>query len=237
MVDHFFKWIWRLNGLIVLVAALMVVFNLSFMFLQDVFRDEPQVVVTGIAEDPEGMENWVLGRPRHIDGSDITIIRLVSENSEVDLQNFNMYSSSGFVGGYEQVSKNILFVNRSTGEMRWLFEGVGQIISTVNELPDRRQSPHRIDDVTEIMLYEVTMKDTDGDQMITNQDSPVLAYSLLDGSGFQVLLEGYEKLISTTYEDNKMLSVMYQKSGSAYLAQISLSPEVKINRVGFPKLQ
>ena len=198
--------------------------------------EEP--VTTSIAEDPEGAENWILGRPTAIRGLGVSIVPLVSESGIAEKEVLNMFGSGGSRYGRSQgYSKNILFVNRDSSEMRWLFDDVGQIINTVGQLPREKHYLSRNEEsATKFMLYDVNLKDTDNDGVITSDDASSLAYSLPDGSGFEVLLEGYEKILSTTFEEDETISIMYQISGSGYISRFSLNPAAESSKQAFPGL-
>lgn len=238
-VDKIFRWVWRINGLLILLGSLFIVGTLLIEFSNRSSRYDPEPVVTGIADDPEGSERWVLGRSDSVRGSDYMVIPLVSEKGDFDYKargssgQYDMFSGGG--GYRETYSKNLLFVNIQTDEMNWLFEGVDQFITSIDRLP--RTSRYLTDDAedkTRYIFYSVVNQDTNGDGKVNTEDDSSLAYTTFSGSGYQVLLSGYERVLSKTLDDSDQLSIIYQVSGIGYLAKYTLSPFELVSNTELP---
>ena len=164
-------------------------------------------------------------------------IPLESENKNLDLKSrdssseFNMYSGGR---GYRRTfSKNVLFINTKTDEMSWLFEGVKQIVTSIDQLPKDYQDSK----VTKYITYSVIGADTNGDGDINKEDNSSLAFSKNDGTAYQVILTDYERIISEILQENDIFSVVYQKSGVGYSARYSLNPFKLIKRTELPKVE
>ena len=69
-VDSIFRWIWRVNGLIVLLGSFAIAAVILFGFLSGYKRNAPEPLVSSVASDPEGSEKWVLGRSISVSGSE-----------------------------------------------------------------------------------------------------------------------------------------------------------------------
>lgn len=242
MIEKIFTWIWRLNGLLILGIALITLGFISFTFLMDFNRPEPERLTTNIAEDPQGKENWVLGRPKEVNGTENIYVPLVSENNEGEAEVRGKFSSNTryrYGDSYQGFYKNILFINCKSNEMSWLFKDVDQLIETVSQLP--RNKSHLYDEYeepteTKLIIYNFHIQDSNNDGFITSDDDSALAYSLPDGTEFNVILEGYERILSTKLQDNGILSVIYQKFGVGILSNFSLSLFSEISRVELPNV-
>ena len=77
MLDRIFTWVWRLNGILILISAMLFPGMLLSGFAGSFRGQVEEPVTTSIAEDPEGAENWILGRPTAIRGSGVSIVPLV----------------------------------------------------------------------------------------------------------------------------------------------------------------
>ena len=238
MTDRIFTLIWRANGLLILLVTLLSLGIMASNFLDDIFTtDYVSSVTTTIADDPDGKENWVLGVPDDISGHPASIIPLVSEHGEIEATTFDMFSTEGFSGTISgRHSKNILFVNRQTGESHWLFNGVNQLINDTQQLPHHNYFWGEKRKPTELILYMINIKDTNNDGVVSNDDSEALALSKPDGDHFEIILEDYEKILSTSLEADGHLSVMYQKSGLGRFARFTLNPVTLVSDLAFPEL-
>jgi len=240
-VNKIFRWVWRINGLVILLGSLFIAGTLLIELSTRSVRYDPEPVVTGIAADPEGFERWVLGRSELVSGSNYLVIPLVSEKGDFDYKarggsaHYDMFSSGG--GYRETYSKNLLFVNSQTDEMDWLFEGVDQFITSIDQLPrTSRYLPDDIKEKTKYIFYSVVDQDTNGDGMVNTEDDSSLAYTTYNGSGYQVLLSSYERVLSKTLDDSDQLSIIYQESGVGYLAKYSLSPYELVSNTELPSI-
>ena len=177
------------------------------------------------------------GSSRSVRGTEHLYIPLESENKNLDLKSrdstssYNMYGS----GGYRRThSKNVLFINTTTDEMKWLFRGVRQIVTSIEQLPKwDSKNPQN----SRYLIYAVIDTDTNGDGEVNRDDSSSLAFSEIDGSGYQVILNHYERIISEILLDGDILVVVYQKAGVGYAARYSLSPFKLITRTELPKVE
>lgn len=233
-VDNIFRWIWRINGLILLIGAIAIGVVMLMGMFSGLGRNAPGPVVSNIATDPEGSEKWVLGRSRSVSGSMIIYIPLESENKNLDIKHreseMNFYSG----GGYRRTfAKNVLFIDTKTDEMNWLFEDVDQLIVSIDQLPKNYDESK----TTKYITYAVITKDTNGDGKINENDNAALAYSNLDGSGYQVILDDHERLISEILHEDDVLSVVYQKSGAGFVSRYSLNPFKLITNAELPKIE
>ena len=84
--SRFFKTVWRINGLLILIGFLLAALGMAFILYESFFKArnpyQPEVVES-IAPDPEGLENWVIGNPIEVYGHNYSLYPLVSENKEV----------------------------------------------------------------------------------------------------------------------------------------------------------
>jgi hypothetical protein len=228
-MNNVFKWIRPVNGIALLGIATLL---LSLMAVDTLASDadyDVASVINIVKANAEGGENWVFGEIDKVKGLPFRFIPLLSENGKADAEKRKINSSgSSEQGQSAQYSKNILFINRSNSETKWLFGDSEQIILDVG------QQTHQNLDIdgtpTLAMLYNVILEDTDGDGLITTDDNPALAYSQPDGSGFEVLLTGHEKTLATQFEDDGTVLIIFRQSGSAYIGRYSLNPVTEIYR-------
>jgi len=233
-MEKFFRWVWRLNGLLVLLASILVIGFVVGQVINSLTRDTNEPEPINIAADPEGLEKWELGNSQDIRGTDYTLIQLVSENTNVESKEatLNYFGS----GEYRRnKAKNVLFVNHVTGEAAWLFADVNQLIASVGVLPDAyRYSSEDPKDLPRAISYTVYHQDTNDDGLINLDDDPSLALSDLDGSNYKVIIEGYEKRFSTRMVNDNTLAITYQANGVGYFLTYSFDSGTVVSNVKLP---
>lgn len=241
-MDKFFSWVWRINGLLILCVSLLIVGRIGFDLLEThAKQNQPsEPTVTNIAADPDGIEKWVLGVPRKISGSDFEYVRLESENTSIEPvdNTLNMFGSDEKYISKE--AKNILFLNRKEETAKWLFEDIHQLIVSIGELPDpystaRSNKSEQPSDAISI-IYSVITKDINGDGLVDDSDESALAVSDVDGTNYNVILEGFERNISTELLDEDTIAILYQKSGKVYSRKYSLKTHKSISEFELPSV-
>lgn len=132
--DKFFKWVWNLNGIILLVGVLITTVLISVQLVTTVFNDndvEPPRL--NLAEDKNEEEKWRLGYPQRVGKTDFYYIELESEKltveaSEQDESNVRAMFSSKYQATR---SKNVMFINGKTNYANWLFSSTEQLITDI----------------------------------------------------------------------------------------------------------
>ena len=217
------QWIWRLNGILILAGILILVIALCYQLLKSVLRDNhraPENIVENIAEDPKNQEKWVLGRPINIDGANMIMLPLVSENKQVDISEVRNFAGSSYNKSYGKPSKNILFINTDDNQSTWLFNDTQRLILNTQLFPNDYES----DKATQAIFYHVVSHDSNKDKKLNDQDDTSLFISNPRGENYQLLLKAYDKIISKTMAGKNSALLVYQFQGSAHSMLIQLSP-------------
>lgn len=245
-MDRIFIWVWRINGLLVMVGTILVIGSLIFNQLERNTRNTPERSVTNIASDPEGKEKWFLASPIQVEGTDIVYMKLVSENSEVSRSEVSrneqpMYYFGGRHDNSTYKSKNILFLNEVTNSANWLFSGVNQLITSVEELPkqtyqSRYYSEQQVEKTTAI-VYSVIVNDTNNDGTINVEDEASLALSNASGSDYRVVLENFERVLSVSLVKQDTLSIIYQAGGAIYSLKYAIESSRTLSKTALPEIK
>jgi len=241
-MEKIFSWIWRINGLLILIVALFVVTNIGSDMLEKNSRKprEPEPIVTTIVADPDGKEQWVLGTPVEIDGSDFAFIRLESENESVDISDGTL----GMLGANERYeakkAKNVLFLSTKYETANWLFNDINQLIISIRALPEREYTsyfsqPKKLS-TARVILYSVISMDTNQDGLVNELDSSSLAISDIDGTNYNVVIEKTDRIMDANLLDENTLSVLYQLDGGVYSQRFSLEPFRSLGKFEIPEV-
>lgn len=216
---RFFRYLWRINGLLIFVAALLAVGVLAFMAIQftDFGRHAPQQVVQVNAKPEEKPEPPTLGTFLEVRGTPFLRAPLTFG----DQYRYAKFSSAG--GAYS--IRNYLFVNLETTEGTWLFPTDKQLIADSDELCEVVQkdgsSPPELRPLA--FSYQIIDRDTNGDSQLTPDDKVSLAYTRPDGRGYTNVIIGIGRILgANTIEHGTKHVVVYEAGGKRLTAVISL---------------
>jgi hypothetical protein len=235
--NKFFKFVWRFNGIIIMVALVATFGVVCYNIGKELFSNRAPQIIKNVAEDPLGQEKWRLGYPQQIEGTTYIYIPLVSELEYAKPQeisfNKGLHSYGGSGDVYSSPTKNILFINSVKNQMKWLFLANNQLITEVRLLSKSQDYGKRN---IEAIMYQVVQKDTNGDKKLTVDDANVIAFSMPDGSRYKEVISGADRLIDVMLAENKSVFIMYQTQGVGYSATLRLSDMSTIGRSELPKV-
>lgn len=192
------------------------------VLVKEFFHHNPAAVITNVAQDPQGDEKWTLGSSEDIEGTDFVYIPLVSEKKNLSMPEPGMtqalYASRR---GSFAPSRNILFVNKRTGDMRWLFKGNTQLITHIDLISVRKR--YDKDRMIDAILYQVITHDTNGEKKLGLDDEVAIALSWPDGSRYKEVIRSVERIVATLSIDGHDVLVLYQSEGKGYVASVRLA--------------
>jgi hypothetical protein len=234
--NRFFKFVWRFNGIIIMVVLVLALGAVCFNMGKELFSARSPQVIKNVAEDPLGQEKWRLGYPQQIEGTNYIYIPLVSEleyakpHETSFSKGLHSYGGSGDI--YSSPTKNILFVNTVSNQMKWLFPTNNQLITEVRLLSKSQDYGKR---KIEAIMYELVQKDTNGDKKLTADDASLIAFSMPDGSRYAEVISGADRVIDVLLVE-KSVFIMFQTQGVGYSATLRLSDMSAIGRSELPKV-
>lgn len=216
---RFFRYLWRINGLLIFVAAQLAVGVLAFMAIQfmDFGRHAPQQVVPVNAKPEEKPEPPTLGTFLEVRGTPFLRAPLTFG----DQYRYVKFSSSG---GSHSIC-NYLFVNLETTEGLWLFPTDKQLIADADELCEvvQKDSSSRPELQPLAFSYQIIDRDTNGDGQLTPDDKVSLGYTRLDGRGYTNVITGIDRVLGADTIDRATKHVViYEAGGKWFAAVISL---------------
>lgn len=213
--NKFFVWVWRINGIILLLAAIGVSGLALVGLYESVTRSSQEEVVVNLANDPKGIEKWTLGRAISVVGANTLMLSLISENEEVDASQSKFIASDRyyFSGNYGP-AKNVLFINTESNNSFWLFKSTSQLVLNAEPFPYSYQASDA--DPVKVIFYQVVTSDTNGDGALNKKDKVSLAITSPDGSGYRIILKEFDKIISKTLSEDGDILVVYHDNGDVY---------------------
>jgi len=230
--EKFFKWVWNINGLMLLGAALLLFVFLSYQFAQESFREEHKTSQTlNLAEDSKGDKKWSLGYPEQITGSPYYYLQLESQNTEVKEVSkvYGLYDS-----GYRNTrAKNILFIDSISNESTWLFKSVRQLIINM-ELLHLKISSGQV--TTKAIYYEVINNDSNNDGVFDIKDKRTFSLTRNDGSKYSEIISGYNRIVTARINESGSLFVIYINNDEVHSMLVELDDFTVLKKSQLPKV-
>jgi hypothetical protein len=230
--NRFFKIVWRINGVAIMFLLFIVIGVAAYHFIKEIFPEDAPAVITNVADDPQGEEKWTIGSPKEIEGTNFIYIPLVSEKKNISIPEPGLNKAMLSTYGYFAPSRNLLFVNKQTREMKWLFKGNKQLIAHIDMLSVRQEYDRgrKIDAI----LYQVIVKDTNSDKQLNSEDLADVAISLPDGSRYKEVLQSVEHIFGAMSIGK---SYHLQSKGRGYASTIRLQDMSVIETKEMPKIE
>lgn len=216
---RFFRYLWRINGVLIFLAALLAVGILGVFALElmDFGRHTSEQAVKVDSDPEKEPEPPTLGTFLHVEGTPF----LRAPFTFGEQYQYAKFSRSG--GLYS--IRNYLFFDPETTEARWLFPKDRQLIVGTHELhediqKDESKPPERR---TIAFSYYTIDTDTNGDNQLTPEDKFSLAYSRPDGRDYTNVIGGINRILGDdTIERGTKHVVAYEADGKWLIAVISL---------------
>lgn len=217
----FFRYLWRINAVLILLTALIACGLVGFTAINLMFFGRG-VAAEAVQVEPEPEaepEKPDLASFQEVKGAPILRAPLTFG------KRFRHKTLSGSGASYS--TRNYLFLDLETMEMetRWLFPTNKQLIAESSELNEivPGDEPGTTKLQTIAFLYVTIDADTNGDKQLTTDDKLTLAYSRPDGTGYTSAITGIDEVLgSETIKDTAKHVVAYEADGKWHTAVISL---------------
>jgi hypothetical protein len=228
--SRFFKYVWRFNALAIAGAATTcIVLGLSAGW--SIFNAEPRphrvTNVVNVDQENKASEEFSLGNPSAIAGIPYV---------QVPLYRGRRYGVGSIYSGGSQQAVNFLFLNISTNESRWLFNGVGQLIIDSHVLFNKLKDANDPSRTAVAVVHVVVEKDTDGDKRLTEKDAISLATSATDGTNYRKLIEGVDQIYAVKQIADDKVLVLYQKDRETVSELYGVPSLAPLMRASVPKV-
>jgi hypothetical protein len=183
---QFFRRVWRLNALVILLVGILgigVLAFTAFFALNAMFRERQVTAVVNTDEQRQIQEALSLGHAAQITGHSWLLIAVDSDQT-YDQAYFSKSSVA---------ARNYGFV-AAAGPPRWLFPHNRFLIVAANQLPGTQYSEP--DKPTAAVSFVVVQGDTDGDRRLTPSDLSSLVLTKPDGTQSRTVLENVRRVVS-----------------------------------------
>lgn len=200
--SRFFRWVWRINGILLMVLSLITTLFALNIFLS--FADPPQVVAVGPKPEDAADQIIKLGGFTPLRGTNWVIASLYSGSEE---------PSTRFSSAYKKYADGILdyqFVDTNSGAS-WRLTG-----SAHSKILDQWLLSRESDGPVSLVAASVVLEDTDQDGRVTAEDERVLIVAKPDGSARTEVLRGVGRVVHNSIRDSE-LHILYVERESQRL--------------------
>ncbi len=232
--NRFFKFVWRFNGIVLMivgVAAICAMIVSVYALRDEIGRGGNRRNTATINERVSSKDHWSLGTLTKIDGTDFSMIPLLSDQDHAKSSSGEFSGSSSGPGN---CVNNMLFINIVNNNSKWLFNTNKYIILN-SELISEYESCQN-NRIVRAVLYVVVRKDTNGDKKISYDDKMDIAVSTCGGDDYKEIVTGIDNFIGHQAIDKDKLFIAYKKQGAGHSAIVSLGDFSLINQKSFPAL-
>ena len=226
--NRFFKFVRRFNGIVLMVAGVLLIGVLIFAAVSGIFRgvthEREARNIVNVTNDTDLDEKWRLGYLKEVNGTPYVMIPLYSDYN----YGRSYYSKSS------HSSRNYLFINSQTNQKRWLLNTNDYLI--MNDEMLSAKSCGEKDCKVKAILYHMVKEDTNGDHRLTHDDLSAVALSKPDGTEFEEILSELDVFVGHRVIDENSTLVIYQKKGKGYSAILSLENFLLSSATELPKV-
>lgn len=226
--SQFFKQVWRINGVIIMVAGLLAIGVLMFAAYQifkETIRERGVSGIVNIEASGEVKEKWQLGYLSSIQGTSFVMIPLSSDQQ---------YSQSYYDKSALSI-RNYLFINKQENQQHWLLSSNDHLIMKADVLSDSASSGQR--SAALAILFTVITSDTNGDDRLTAKDVKNVAISQPSGQAYREVLQGIDRVVGYSLTGKESLLLVYQRGDVGYTMTINLTDFSTSNEAVLPKIQ
>lgn len=215
--NRFFKFLWRVNAVLIAFFALigfLVGAFILYMTFSGVFRERNVRNVVNVSSQAVEQDKFEFGYPYMIDGSNYLRIALNRDQK---------YYVGSFPKSKVAASRvNFLFLNVIDGSSRWLASGHDQLIASDLMLFDSLETSEGSKSDDDLprkpsrIIYQVIEVDSDANGLMTDKDKVSVFTSGIDGSGYTRLIEAADQVLMTRQTTDEQFIVMYNKDGQTH---------------------
>jgi hypothetical protein len=224
-VDGFFRWVWRINGLLLLTLVLYGAINIIGLFAIKSHGQAPDGTATiGRLDQPDRHQAALkLSSFEALQGTPVLYARLGSEGAPVGSL------SSGFT---PTDVHNLLFFDATSRQAHWLFDDNAQTItamSVISESAPTQQAQGAKPDCQALGLLFLTRSAKADNQSNASWD---IRLASVDGRQLKTIATGVDTLLGHQLTDNHTLLVFYAAQGVAHV--LDVDPATRETRSGKP---
>jgi hypothetical protein len=212
-VDGFFRWVWRINGLLLLALVLYGAINIIGIFVsaRDHERAPVGTATIGRLDQPDRHQAVLrLGSFEKLSGTSVLYAQLGSEGASTGVL------SSSFT---PTDIHNLLFFDSMSRQAHWLFDGNTQTITALSviSMAAAAQAQDAKPDCQAMGLLFLSHPVQADNQGNAPWD---IGFASVDGRQFKTLATGVDTLLGHRLTDGHTLLVFYAKQGTAHVLDI-----------------
>lgn len=228
-LNKFFRWIWRVNALLLLVGGFVILTVIAvalYPSVKDFLRGNPVYHASDMVNVEESAHidsEWKLGGFRPIPNTN-SMMSPVYSKQEYEIGLSSKSASS---------TRNYFFLNSADKTTRWLVPTNKYLF-----LDDSEIKENAADNNSKILAisYKLVKSDANGDGRLTQSDKQTFAISDTDGSNFTELVGDIDEFLGNEQQNSNSLLLFYRSNSKNFLAEILISERKLIQTKELPKI-
>lgn len=227
--NRIFRWVWRINALLILAGGITIVSVLAVAFypnVKDYFMRRPIYHAGDMVnvEDVDIDSEWTLGGFQQIRNTSFLISPVYSKQEY----------SVGSIGSGKSASatRNYLVLNSTDKSTKWVASTNKYLFLSNSEIHESTDAASKVIG----LRFSVVQEDSNNDGRLTGEDVACLAISDLDGSNFTPVVTGINAFLGEQQPEPDILLVFYRSGGKNYLAEVKISAKKVIETKELPKI-
>jgi hypothetical protein len=212
-LSPFFRLVWKINALIILLAGLMACGLIAYAgfinYRSESRRNETRIV--NVASNANISAEWRLGYFNHVEGSEYLVAPAYSK------QNYDV--AFGSSSKEASAVRNYLFVNAVDKSSHWLVPSNNQLFL---ENEDVARMAEEQNGIAKWKMYKTVRADTNGDERLTESDKRTIGFSDAVGTNYVEVISDIDGILSTQIRDDDTVLVFYTSSGKNLLTEINI---------------
>ena len=225
--NRFFKFAWRFNAIIFMLAGILAIGVLVFtgyQIFREATRERTTRNIVNVDKNQSIDEKCELGRQYKIEGTSFIMIPLISDQSYA----MASYSKSS------HSARNYLFIDIQNNDKKWLFQTNAHLIADIDFLTENENE----EEARRVLaiLYRIISKDKNGDKRLTDVDGISIAISRPSGHGYKEIINDVDRFVGHHVINKGSMLLIFQKDGRGYTANLSLTDFSVSNEAELPKI-
>ncbi|MBN1967771.1 MAG: hypothetical protein JXR48_02110 [Candidatus Delongbacteria bacterium] len=220
--NRFYKIVWRLNAIVILIAGIIAIFILLFVgynFYRDFFGSRFVPDAINVSENNNIQETRSLGYLQRIEGTNFICIPFETDQT---------YAHSYFSKSLNSY-RNYLFIDLETNEQNWLLENNNHLITQTDFIFENDGSLGK-NKVLAIM-YSIVKSDNNSDKMLNEKDKITIALSNTSGKNYYEILTSVDRLIGFNMVNENEIIIIYMNDSRGYSIKVSLEDYKILSKV------
>ena len=221
-----FRWIWRINAVLLLFFGLGGVGLTTFGILSAAMQYRKYQSYSTVNLQPKVQINaeWKLRGFQKIDGTDYLM-------SEV----YSAQKSALSTETYGSATRNYLFLNSADKSSRWLVPNNNYLFVREERIGETTENGYAKN--VKWINYQVVKNDTNEDGSLSSEDKKVFAVSDASGGNYAELINDIDEIVGDSKLNDDSFLIFFKSGDSNFVSELKISERKVVLTKELPKIK